>query len=92
VTGVATGDLRPGDVVWLVPRTIGAPGITYKQLRGVVTAVGEPYLTVDVAGELHEIHRDNLRRSNPTYDRPRKSRPTAVRTPIAEGEEVPLWH
>jgi Family of unknown function (DUF6248) len=59
------GDLRPGDTVWLRPKTLGCPSICWKQPRAAIIALGYPYAVVKVGRKEYRIHLDNIRRSNP---------------------------
>ncbi|BFU46701.1 hypothetical protein [Krasilnikovia sp. MM14-A1004] len=60
------GDLRPGDTVWLRPKTLGCPTICWKQPRATVIGVDHTYLIVKVGRREHRIHADNIRRTDPT--------------------------
>lgn len=68
--------LRPGDTVWLAPRTPSAPAICYARpaVVVVVVRVSTPYVVVRVKGREgptgpeYEIHEDHILRSDP--DRP----------------------
>lgn len=80
-----------GEMVYLTPRTIGAPTIAWKQPRGTVTRRGEVMLTVKLdSGETVDIHEDNVVRRLPN---PPKSKPAKVtlRPQLEGAEEVPLW-
>jgi hypothetical protein len=86
----ARGDLLPHDVVWLTPRTPAAPAICYRQPKAVVLRLDGPYVVVDVDGQEHQVHQDNVRRSNPNRVDERRgtsSKPAAAK----EYDDVPLW-
>lgn len=63
----ARGDLRPGDTVWLTPKTPGCPAVCWTQPRCTVVAVPRqgPYVVVKVGRTEHRVHSDNIRRSDP---------------------------
>jgi hypothetical protein len=88
--------LCPGELVWLTPRTIGAPTVAYKQPQVRVVEVAP--LSAEVTVELPDGARlttssANIRRSQPcppAAPRPRVGRRPALE--LAPGEqEVPLW-
>jgi hypothetical protein len=85
-----------GELVYLVPRTLGCPSICWKRPRvEVVDNPAGPYVTVRVEGEetTRAIYIDNLAKRLPTPSEPKLTmgRP-AKPLVMPEGmEEVPLW-
>jgi hypothetical protein len=80
----ARGDLQPGDTVWLTPKTIGCPAICWKQPRCAVVSVSAAYIVVQVDGQDHRIHVDNVRRSDPQA-KPSAPRPPRPRQAMPDG-------
>jgi hypothetical protein len=69
-----TADLKPGQTVWLVAKTLTAPAVCFKGLSGVVTDVDTTslYAIVTVPDHgAHRIHIDNLSRRDPNAGRAR---------------------
>jgi hypothetical protein len=85
--------LEADDVVYLTPRTLGAPGITYQQPRCVIVRIDAHYATVRLDdGAEHTVHLNNVRRTQPQPPKPRQaSKPTKPLDLPAGMEEVPLW-
>jgi hypothetical protein len=84
---VTGGDPKPGDTVWLTPKTLAAPPICFKQPRATVVSVSksELFFVVQVDGVEHRIHADNVRYSDPAAVKPRESRVPKPRKPMPEG-------
>lgn len=64
----AGGDLRRGDTVWLIPKTLGCPSICWKRPQATVVGAGDrigAFVRVKVGRKTYEVHIDNVRRSNP---------------------------
>ncbi|ROP29526.1 DUF6248 family natural product biosynthesis protein [Couchioplanes caeruleus] len=61
------GELRPGDTVWLHPRTLTSPAVCWQQPRATVvrTERASLYAVVQVGQAEHRIHVDNIRRTDP---------------------------
>jgi len=87
------GDLRPGDVVWLVPRTMTAPAICWRNTSAVVVRFDPPHIHVTVDGQPYRVHEDNVQRGNPQYHKPaRDTAKPARRLTLPDGaEEQPLF-
>jgi hypothetical protein len=87
------GDLLPGDTVWLTPRTMTAPAVCYRQPRGSVVRLDDPsYVVVKVDGTEYQVHRDNVRRSNPNSSEPVAHPQVRARKARPDGwEDEPLW-
>ena len=88
----APGGLRPGDTVWLTPKTLGCPGVCWTKPRCTVVTTGYPYVEVKVGRKVHRVHVDNIRRSDPAsacgvVPTKRKARPA-----LPDGfQEIPLF-
>lgn len=89
----------PDERVWLVPKTLGASTVCWKQPEATILGRGpepETYRVRLVVGEAeHVVRAENLRRSPPqkAKDRPRRPRKVAAKE-LALGpgeEEIPLW-
>jgi hypothetical protein len=86
------GDLRPGDTVWLAPRTLAAPLICHREPAATLVRFDSPYMVVTVDGAEYRIHEDNVRRSNPhAARRAERLRPKARPRARQGWEEPPLW-
>jgi hypothetical protein len=84
------GTVLPHDVVWLVPRTLGAPAICWQQPCGVVVGIDWPYVVVAIDGENHRVHNKNVTRTDPNLKLPQAK--NAARPHKLTGcEELPLW-
>jgi hypothetical protein len=86
----------PGDRVWLVPGTMSAPTICYRQPVATVVSTDWPYVLVEVDGQRHQVHADNVSATDPTRrERPRSTRlarPAVHPVMLPDGwAEVPLW-
>ena len=83
-------DLRPDTTVWLTARTLSAPRICWSEPCAVVKRIEHPYVVVDVAGQEHRVHVDNVRRTDPG----RASDVTHIKPkypPLMDGyEQLPL--
>lgn len=92
---MSTSDYLPGRRVWLDARTIAAPAICYSWPAATITGTRWPYVLVDVDGQAHEVHHDNVRFRDPRETAGPTWRP--VHRPVkalelAEGEkELKLW-
>jgi hypothetical protein len=89
---IPRGDLRHGDPVWLIPRTLAAPPVCYGQPRATIVQFDCPYVVVAVDGREYRIHEDNIQRCDPHRDW-RASRPTPSAQPdgVDAWAEPPLW-
>jgi hypothetical protein len=88
----APGGLRPGDTVWLTPKTRTCPRICWQRPRCTVVAVGYPYVEVKAGRTVHRIHVDNIRRSDPTGARGVMHVKPRQRPALPDGfEEAPLF-
>jgi hypothetical protein len=57
-------DANVGDTVFLTPRSKQAPRICYGRYAVTVTSLADwPYVTVQLNGAAHNIHRDNINKS-----------------------------
>jgi hypothetical protein len=87
---VSAGDLRPGDVVYLVPNLPTAPRAAYSTPRCTVVANHGVRITVRVDGTEIETDSANVRRTPPRVDAPKVKSPR--RRSMPDGcEEVTLW-
>jgi hypothetical protein len=78
----ARGDLRIGDTVWLTPKTLGAPTVCWSQPRATVVRIEQPtHVVVQVDGVEHEIHVDNIRRTDPAARKPTVPKPRRQQIP-----------
>ena len=57
--------------VWLTPKTTTAPRVCWREPRATVVRVDHPYVVVQVAGEQHRVHVDNVRTTEPAAQAPR---------------------
>lgn len=88
----AAKPLEPNDVVYLVPRTLGAQGVTYQQPRCEVIRRDGVYVVVrDTNGVEHTVHQNNVRRTQPQPPKQRASKPPKPLDLPDGWEEVPLW-
>ncbi len=85
------GDLRHGDPVWLIPRTLAAPPICYGQPRATLISFDCPYVLVSVDGRQYRIHEDNIQRCDPNRERPATTKPHGRPQQRDGWEEPPLW-
>lgn len=90
-----TADLRPDERVFLVPKTIGCPGICWQRPAATVVAKGYPYVSVLIDGEEEprRVHADNVVRKLPV-PRAESPAPKAPRRALnlPDGmKEVTLW-
>lgn len=85
-------NVKVGQTYYLVPKTLGAPAICFKQPKVTIARVLDPYVIVQLAdGAEHEVHTDNLAHSIPKPSNPRTT-PTRRQLRLPEGmEEVTLW-
>lgn len=100
-----TAPLQPGDTVWLVPRTMGAPGVAYQHPEATVVAVNGQYAgNREVRVRLHPhpglaadgeitVSPSNVTRTRPRPPAERRPRPASrPRLELGSDErEVTLW-
>ena len=85
-------DIKPGQTVWLVPKTPTAPPVAYGRPSGVVVAVDGVYLVVNVpqVGGVR-VHIDNIVRRDPNA-RADRGVQNGGRKALPDGfTEVTLW-
>lgn len=87
-------DIKAGQTVWLVPKTLAAPSVCFKGISGVVNDVDGLYVIVQTPKDgAHRIHVDNIARTDPGARRER--RVAAPKRPADrwsdDFSEVTLW-
>jgi hypothetical protein len=95
---------RADDRVWLTPRTLGAGQVCWRQPAAIVIGHGTlpGYYLVQLVpakdtppgpADVHEVHHENLRRSDPHAQRRRQAqRPTRPgKQPTSTFTEIPLF-
>lgn len=87
-------DIKAGQTVWLVAKTLAAPPVCFKNISGVVVDVDGLYLVVQTPKDgAHRIHVDNIARTDPGARRERRVQPpTRLSDRWSAGySEVTLW-